>query len=108
MLELLLIHQILKIVLQNKKCLGYVDENFLITLKIGDKFLFSGFNLVCIKISSNEIIVKKTKKVLNITPIFWGGNLSISTNLSDEILKTLTVTRIFQKNKKTLIKSDYN
>tara|TARA_B100000287_G_scaffold93107_1_gene85277 strand:- start:2561 stop:4912 length:2352 start_codon:yes stop_codon:yes gene_type:complete len=93
----------IKIVLQNKKCLGYVDENFLITLKIGDKFLFSGFNLVCMKISSNEIIVKKTKKVLNITPIFWGGNLSISTNLSDEILKNINSHKNFPEKIKKLL-----
>ena len=57
------------------------------TLKKGDYFIFSGLNLVCLQISSETILVKKIKKKINKTPIYWGGNLSLSENLSNEILK---------------------
>ena len=55
----------LKIKLKNGKLLGYVDESFILSIKCGDIFTFSGLNLICNKINSEEIfvdIVKQSKK----------------------------------------------
>jgi ATP-dependent Lhr-like helicase len=79
----------IKIVLNTGKTLGYVDESFLTTLKKGDYFIFSGLNLICLQISSEIILVKKINKKINKTPIYWGGNLPLSENLSNEIFKNL-------------------
>ena len=79
----------IKIVLNTGKTLGHVDESFLTTLKKGDYFIFSGLNLICLQISSEIILVKKINKKINKTPIYWGGNLPLSENLSNEIFKNL-------------------
>jgi len=85
----------IKILLNTGKTLGHVDDSFLTTIKKGDYFIFSGLNLVCLQISSEVVIVKKIKKKIYKTPIYWGGNLSLSKNLSDEILKSLHNTSNF-------------
>ena len=85
----------IKITLNTGKTLGHVDDSFLTTLKKGDYFIFSGLTLVCLQISSEVIIVKKINKKIYKTPVYWGGNLSLSKNLSDEILKNLHNTSNF-------------
>ena len=53
----------LKIKLKNGKILGYVDESFILSIKCGDVFTFSGLNLICNKINSEEISVDIVKKI---------------------------------------------
>ena len=81
--------------LNTGKTLGHVDESFLTTLKKGDYFIFSGLNLICLQIYSEIILVKKINKKINKTPIYWGGNLPLSENLSNEILKSYITYQIF-------------
>ena len=52
----------LKIKLKNGKLLGYVDESFILSIKCGDIFTFSGLNLICNKINSEEIFVDIVKQ----------------------------------------------
>ena len=78
----------LKIKLKNGKVLGFVDESFLLSIKCGDVFTFSGLNLICNSINSEEISVDIVKKKSQKTPIYWGGNLPLNQNISDEILNS--------------------
>ena len=70
-----------------KKILGDVDQNFLNFIKKGDCFSFSGISVECINISADEIRVKKIKKKTLNVPVYWGGNLSLTKSLTNEILK---------------------
>ena len=78
----------LKIKLKNGKVLGFVDESFILSIKCGDVFTFSGLNLICNSINSEEISVDIVKKKSQKTPIYWGGNLPLNQNISDEILNS--------------------
>ena len=78
----------LKIKLKNGKLLGYVDESFILSIKCGDIFTFSGLNLICNKINSEEIFVDIVKQEPKKTPIYWGGNLPLNPKISGEILNS--------------------
>ena len=83
----------LKIKLKNGKVLGFVDESFIMSIKCGNVFTFSGLNLICNSISSEEISVDIVKKKSQKTPIYWGGNLPLNQNISDEILNSFVHTK---------------
>ncbi len=48
---------------------------------------FSGISVECINISADEIRVKKVKKKTLNVPVYWGGSLSLTKDLTNEILK---------------------
>ena len=71
MSEPLLDNSNLKVKLKNGKTLGFVDESFILSIKCGDTFRFSGLNLICSSINSEEISVDVVKKKSQKTPIYW-------------------------------------
>ena len=77
-----------KVKLKNGKILGFVDDFFILSIKCGDTFTFSGLNLLCNLINSDEIIVEIVNKKSLKTPIYWGGNLPLNPKISNEIFKT--------------------
>ena len=77
-----------KVKLKTGKILGFVDDTFVLSIKCGDIFTFSGLNLFCKSINSDEIIVEIVKKKSFKTPIYWGGNLPLNPKISDEIFNT--------------------
>ncbi len=81
--------------LKNKKILGYVDQSFVNTVKKGSTFIFSGMCLEAISITSEKIIVKVVNKNVLNTPIYWGGSLPISSNLSEQILVNISESKKF-------------
>ena len=52
----------IKVKLKNEKILGFVDDFFILSIKCGDTFTFSGLNLLCNLINSDEIIVEIVNK----------------------------------------------
>ena len=46
-----------KVKLKTGKILGFVEDTFVLSIKCGDIFTFSGLNLFCKSINSDEIIV---------------------------------------------------
>ena len=83
----------LKVKLKNGKTLGFVDESFILSIKCGDTFRFSGLNLVCSSINSEEISVDVVKKKSQKTPIYWGGNLPLNPIISNEILNSFSIKK---------------
>ena len=77
-----------KVKLKTGKILGFVDDTFVLSIKCGDIFTFSGLNLFCKSINSDEIIVEIVKKKSFKTPIYWGGSLPLNPKISDEIFNT--------------------
>ena len=61
---------------------------FILSIKCGDTFTFSGLNLLCNLINSDEIIVEIVNKKSLKTPIYWGGNLPLNPKISNEIFKS--------------------
>ncbi|MBD22363.1 MAG: hypothetical protein CL572_01695 [Alphaproteobacteria bacterium] len=78
----------LKIRLKSGKILGFVDESFVLSIKCGEVFTFSGLNLMCTSINSEEIFVDIVKRKSQKTPIYWGGNLPLNPKISEEIFNT--------------------
>ena len=79
----------IKIKSTNGKLLGTVEDSFINLIKINDSFNFAGMSLICIKILSEEIIVKTKKGKINKVPVYWGGSIPLKSNLSQEILAIL-------------------
>ena len=77
-----------KVKLKTGKVLGFVDDTFVLSIKCGDIFTFSGLNLFCKSINSDEIIVEIVKQKSFKTPIYWGGNLPLNPKISNEIFNT--------------------
>ena len=77
-------------VMNGKKLLGNVDQNFINFLNPGDVFNFSGITVKCISIESEQIQVRSLKKKTNKFPVYLGSNQSFGANLSDEILDILS------------------
>ena len=79
--------------LKNKKVLGYVDQSFVNTVKERSTFIFSGMCLEAISVTSEKIIVKVVNKKVFNTPIYWGGSLPISINLSEQMLINISESK---------------
>lgn len=69
--------------------LGTVEDSFINLIKVNDSFNFAGMSLICVKVLSEEIIVKMKKGRANKVPVYWGGSIPLKSNLSQEILNIL-------------------
>ena len=77
----------IKIIDKKGRLIGLVEDSFFNSIKIGESFIFSGDTFKCIKLNSDEIIVDSVKKKSKKVPVYWGGTMSITSNLSQEIIK---------------------
>jgi ATP-dependent Lhr-like helicase len=75
-------NQTVRLVYTNRKEIGTVEEGFISKLKKGDVFFFAGRQLEFFQIKDMVAYVKGTTKKSTITPIWYGGNLTISDTLS--------------------------
>lgn len=66
--------------------LGSIEEWFISSLNIGDKFWFAGRNLELIQIKDMTAFVKRAKGSKSKVPSWLGGRISLSSNMS-RILK---------------------
>lgn len=71
------------------KALGSIEENFVARLKKGDVFFYAGRQLEFSMMKDMVVYVRKTTKKSTITPIWYGGNLTISDTLSTRIRQEL-------------------
>ncbi|HCD52461.1 MAG TPA: ligase-associated DNA damage response DEXH box helicase [Balneolaceae bacterium] len=69
--------------------LGNIEEWFLSQLNIGDKFWFAGRNLELIRIKDMTAYVKRAKCTKSKVPSWLGGRLSLSSNMSRLLRKTM-------------------
>jgi len=71
--------------------IGTVEERFLMGLKPGDTFMFSGRVLEMIKIRNMEAIVKKSKKKTGKIPSWMGGRISFSSEMSNQLRRKINL-----------------
>ncbi|GAB5409486.1 MAG: ligase-associated DNA damage response DEXH box helicase [Balneolaceae bacterium] len=69
--------------------LGSIEETFISGLKIGEKFWFSGRNLELIQIKENIAFVRRAKGTKSKVPSYMGGRMSLSSNMSKILRKTM-------------------
>lgn len=62
--------------------LGSIEEWFISSLKIGDKFWFAGRNLEMVKIKDMTVYVKRAKGSKSKVPSWLGGRMSLSSNMT--------------------------
>lgn len=69
--------------------LGSIEERFISSLKIGDKFWFAGRNLELIQLKEMTAFVKRAKGSKSKVPSWMGGRMSLSSNMSKILIETL-------------------
>lgn len=69
--------------------LGSIEERFISSLKIGDKFWFAGRNLELVQIKEMTAFVKRAKGSKSKVPSWMGGRMSLSSNMSKILIETL-------------------
>ncbi len=69
--------------------LGSIEETFISSLNIGDKFWFAGRNLELIQIKENSAFVRRAKGSKSRVPSYMGGRMSLSSNMSKILRRTM-------------------
>lgn len=69
--------------------LGSIEEWFLSSLNIGDKFWFAGRNLELIQIKDMTAFVKRASGTKSKVPSWLGGRMSLSSNMSKILRRTM-------------------
>ena len=69
--------------------LGSIEEYFINSLNIGDKFWFAGRNLELLKVKENTAYVKRAKGSKSKVPSYMGGRMSLSSNMSKILRQTM-------------------
>ncbi|MGG6295534.1 ligase-associated DNA damage response DEXH box helicase [Leptolyngbya sp. AN02str] len=82
-------NQALRMVYTNRKDIGTVEESFVSKLKKGDVFFFAGRQLEFFMMKDMVVYVKNTTKKSTVTPIWYGGNLTISDTLSTHLRREI-------------------
>lgn len=63
--------------------LGTIEEGFIASLRIGDKFAFAGRTVELVKIKDNTAFVRRTKGKSSRVPSWQGGRMPLSSRLSE-------------------------
>lgn len=69
--------------------LGSIEEWFISSLNIGDKFWFAGRNLELIQIKEMTAYVKRASGTKSKVPSWLGGRMSLSSNMSKILRRTM-------------------
>ncbi|MBW4692005.1 MAG: ligase-associated DNA damage response DEXH box helicase [Lyngbya sp. HA4199-MV5] len=77
----------------NQKDIGTVEEGFASKLKKGDVFFFAGKQLEFFMMKDMAVYVKGTKKTSTVTPVWTGGNLTISDSLSTHLRREINIVK---------------
>ncbi|MBD2460515.1 ligase-associated DNA damage response DEXH box helicase [Oscillatoria sp. FACHB-1407] len=85
--------QAVRIVYTNRKDIGTVEESFVSKLKKGDVFFFAGKQLEFFMMKDMVVYVKGTTRKSTVTPIWYGGNLTISDTLSRQLRQEITTVK---------------
>lgn len=62
--------------------LGHVEESFISQLNEGDNFWFAGLNLELVRVKEMTATVRKSKKPAGRSPVWLGGRLPLTSNMS--------------------------
>lgn len=71
--------------------LGTIEEWFISQLKPGDTFWFAGRPLTLVRVKEMTVLVKKGGSKKGKIPAWLGGNLSLSSNLSIELRRQISL-----------------
>lgn len=69
--------------------LGSIEEWFISKLKEGDAFVFAGQVLELVRTEGMNVLVKRSKAKKAIVPSWMGGRMSLSSEVSDYLLKSI-------------------
>lgn len=69
--------------------LGSIEETFIASLNIGDKFWFAGRNLELIQLKEMTAYVRRAKGSKSKVPSWQGGRMSLSSNMTKLLRKTM-------------------
>ncbi len=69
--------------------LGSIEEYFIASMNIGDKFWFAGRNLELVQIKENSAYVRRAKGSKSKVPSYMGGRMSLSSNMSRILRRTM-------------------
>lgn len=69
--------------------LGSIEETFIASLNIGDKFWFAGRNLELVQLKEMIAYVRRAKGTKSKVPSWQGGRMSLSSNMSKLLRKTM-------------------
>lgn len=82
--------------------LGHVEESFISQLEEGDHFWFAGLSLQLLKVKDMTALVRKSESTTGRTPVWLGGRLPLSSQMSVMLRKQLQVA---EQNSSQLIKT---
>ncbi|MEM1221373.1 MAG: ligase-associated DNA damage response DEXH box helicase [Verrucomicrobiota bacterium] len=83
-------HQMVSLISQSGRRYGSVEESFVSRLKKGSSFIFGGHRLEIVRLRQNKATVRKaTKKSRGEIPIWAGGRMPLSTELSHAVAQRL-------------------
>ena len=71
--------------------LGHVEESFISQLEEGDHFWFAGLSLQLLKVKDMTALVRKSESTAGRTPVWLGGRLPLSSQMSIMLRKQLHV-----------------
>jgi ATP-dependent Lhr-like helicase len=69
--------------------LGSIEETFIASLNIGDKFWFAGRNLELIQLKEMIAYVRRAKGTKSKVPSWQGGRMSLSSNMTKLLRRTM-------------------
>lgn len=69
--------------------IGSIEENFIASLKPGQRFFFAGRNLELVTVRDLTAYVRSARRSTSLTPIWSGTRLPISESLSEAVRTTL-------------------
>lgn len=69
--------------------LGNIEETFIASLNIGDKFWFAGRNLELVQLKEMVAYVRRAKGTKSKVPSWQGGRMSLSSNMSKILRRTM-------------------
>ncbi|MCR9133334.1 MAG: ligase-associated DNA damage response DEXH box helicase [bacterium] len=69
--------------------LGSIEETFIASLNIGDKFWFAGRNLELIQLKEMTAYVRRAKGTKSKVPSWQGGRMSLSSNMTKLLRNTM-------------------
>jgi len=74
--------------------LGHVEESFISQLEEGDHFWFAGLSLQLLKVKDMTAMVRKSESTNGRTPVWLGGRLPLSSQMSVMLRKQLQVAQL--------------
>lgn len=80
---------ILRVRYKNGRTIGNIEESFLSSVNSGDTFWFAGQNLELLRIVEMDAIVIPSKKKSGKVPVWGGGRLSFSSNMTERLRQKL-------------------